>query len=323
MSYSRISASGSFVGNGSSQNIVIGTGWEPAIVWVGVGKASGGNTSTRGFSLKLNGMPSSSTFYLRVSGIVYEASGGITINSDGFSVGSQAIHNANGQTIYWWAIRTGPHVEVGTYTGNQSAASTVGQVITTARPPNKSLLVIVRALTTGVGGGVAIRYGEMAANSAISISTSDGSNSYSGWANGFDFTATSFSVSNDNPLYFNLSSQLYYYVLIHNSDGASDGSGLSFGSMRHYHHHVRTGIAGTNEVVDYGLPTEQLVYHTVGGPIYIMNWDPMPSGAAFYTRNANNEKYATSGGYPIRTSTGYETGTINPSTITRSLFFHY
>lgn len=323
MSFHRISESGSFTGNGSSQTVEIG--WQPAFVMVGALKASGGNTSTRGFSLKLGNMPSSSTFYLRAAGVAYEASGGITITSTGFSVGSQAIHNASGVTIAWWAIRDVPgFVELGTYTGAQLIADETPQVITTAKSPARALIAMIRA-NTGAG-----QFAERCAARPAENCTVIGSVlrtrivSPSGL---FQFSGNSFTVANDGTnSAFNVSGETYYYLVVYSSEGGSDDSD-TFGSTRAYHGDSRNG-SSINAVVTTGLPTKQCWSSNTARNSF--SFDPMPLNGWFTSGGADGHYQLRSSvtQLPERTADGYETGTFGGGAggddpKTNTLLFHY
>lgn len=309
------SESGSFIGNGSSQSVTLG--WEPAAVWIGSGKLQGGNSSTKGFSLKLSGMPGSATYYLRTSGNSYEASGGVTLTSTGFSVGSQAIHNQNGQTIYWWAIRNdGTFVDVGSYVGDQPMANATPQTVTlpSARDGLTAHTLVVRANTADPL--FAIHEASMPAGAAGAIPHATRWGSFPSLAS-FQYATNTFTVANDldklaiaqggsyyHDIGLNVSGDTYYYVVVYSTDGTQP-----------IYTPYTTFQSGSVKTVNVGYPAAQLAIE--GSHRLIISFDPMPADGNFAC-GGNNGVYQTqaslgSGTQPTRTATGFTTGTIGGS----------
>jgi hypothetical protein len=103
---------GSYTGNGTSQSITIG--WQPEFVLVFSSK-SGGNPNQRGGALKCSAMDNASSIRSR-QGTAY-TTGLVTLDSAGFSVGSDDSANRSGETYHWFAMRAAPEIDCGSYTG--------------------------------------------------------------------------------------------------------------------------------------------------------------------------------------------------------------
>jgi hypothetical protein len=127
MSLEKIIATGSYSGDGASQSISIG--WQPAMVMIVSSRTTGPSTG-RGVAFKFADM-AGDDFACCETEAVYTTSNGITLTSDGFSVGSDDCINKNAQTFYWVAFRECPAVDTGSYTGGGT-----GQTITTGRQPD-------------------------------------------------------------------------------------------------------------------------------------------------------------------------------------------
>ncbi len=105
---------GSFSGNGSDNRGITGVGFQAEVVVVQCGhnhvrfktKASGVSTDLSSFS-------SGPTLSAAANGIQ-------SIDSDGFTVGSDNTVNQSGQTVHWFAVKTVTGVKSGQFTGNGS-----------------------------------------------------------------------------------------------------------------------------------------------------------------------------------------------------------
>lgn len=100
-------ASGSFAGNGSSQSIT-GLGFQPSFVLL--------HTVNQNMVWTSSAMGANSSKSMGTGALF---SGAITsLDSDGFSVGSSALANGNGATVYYTALGGSLNIDVGSYTGN-------------------------------------------------------------------------------------------------------------------------------------------------------------------------------------------------------------
>ena len=119
MTLSLIRDTGSYGGNSGTQSFVLG--FQPAAIWI-VNDRTTGTTANRAECLKLAPM-SGATYMSNNSNATIKTTNGITINSDGFSVGSNDDINDTGSTYYWTAIKAGPWLDVGTYSGTGGSQS--------------------------------------------------------------------------------------------------------------------------------------------------------------------------------------------------------
>lgn len=121
MSLNLIIETGSYVGNGGTQTITIGTGWQPACVLIASTRSSG-TPSQRGIAFKTVDMPSNLFLYANPQDVDYDP--GLTILSNGFQVTNNEV-NHSGTTFYWTAFRAGPAIDTGTYSGQGVGSTTV------------------------------------------------------------------------------------------------------------------------------------------------------------------------------------------------------
>lgn len=135
MSLTKIIETGSYAGNSSPRSISVG--WQPAVVMI-VSDRSQGPPAGRAVSFKLASHPSDGYVALEADADLYT---GITLTSDGFDVDGDQKINQSGSTFYWVAIRDGPWLDYGTYSGQGVGGTTV----VTGRQPGMVLL----AQTTG------------------------------------------------------------------------------------------------------------------------------------------------------------------------------
>lgn len=120
MSYNRVSETGTYTGNGGSQNIIIGPDWSPTLVII---MSNSSVAASAGITLKLNAMPGSTCAVFQTA-VVNTTTNGITVLSTGFNVGSNGNINTAGITYYWIAVRAGPWSDGNTYVGNGGATNT-------------------------------------------------------------------------------------------------------------------------------------------------------------------------------------------------------
>lgn len=132
MSLNLIIESGTYVGNGGTQTITIGTGWQPAVVFI-ASTRTGGPQSQRGIAFKTINMPGDLFLYANPQDVDYDP--GLTILSNGFQVVNNEV-NHSGTTFYWTALRAGPAIDTGTYAGVGVGSTTV----VTGRQPSAVFL---------------------------------------------------------------------------------------------------------------------------------------------------------------------------------------
>jgi hypothetical protein len=196
MTLHKVFASGSYTGNGSSQTIEIG--WDAAYVITVGNKATGPGDGRSVGNQKISTMSSTNSLRRGGTGTTTYTTNGLALTSTGFTVSTNAS-NENSITYYWYAIRAGAHVDVGTYTGDGSTSP--GQAITTGRQPC-SVQIIGQNATAVVknrmmSGDVSYRYATGAA-----IEQSSGSNGVSIQSDGFTVKGT----------HGNTSGQTYHYI---------------------------------------------------------------------------------------------------------------
>ena len=110
-------ASGSYTGNGASGRAITGVGFKPGLVLIKANATSAGvgRTST---------MSGDATKPL--SGGTALTAGQIqSLDSDGFTIGTNASVNTSGTTYQWAAFESGRELKVGSYTGNGAATRSI------------------------------------------------------------------------------------------------------------------------------------------------------------------------------------------------------
>ena len=110
-------ASGSYVGNGASGRAITGLGFQPLVVIVKGNRNDGAVCRSTdmpvGYCKHLAG-----TWNLQPNRL-------LSLDADGFSVGSDVDVNASGSTYYWVAFSAGDELRVGSYSGSGFAAQTI------------------------------------------------------------------------------------------------------------------------------------------------------------------------------------------------------
>jgi hypothetical protein len=214
MTLSRIQESGTYGGNSATQSFVIG--WQPAVVLI-VNNKTTGTTANRAQNVKIDTM-SGSTYMSNNSNATLKTTNGITINSDGFSVGSNDDINDTGSTYYWVAFRAGPWLDTGTYSGSGATQS-----ILLNRQPEFVLLAedgttdSTTWKNVQVAGSTALRKtGSVATESILTITST-----------GFDVTGTA-----------DTSGSTYHYYAFYRVVGAT----------QHFDSGTYTGNAGTQSI---------------------------------------------------------------------------
>jgi predicted membrane protein len=110
-------ASGTYTGNGVGARAITGVGFKPALVLikgnstaVGVGRTS---TMTGDATKPLSGATALATSRIQ------------SLDSDGFTIGTNAQVNANGTSYQWAAFATGQELKIRSYTGNGAATQAI------------------------------------------------------------------------------------------------------------------------------------------------------------------------------------------------------
>lgn len=217
MSLDLIIETGSYTGNASSQSIAVG--WQPDVVLIASSRSSG-PANGRCLAFKTADM-SGDDFIRNAAAASYHTVNGLSLTASGFSVGSEDSINNSGTIFHWMAIRGGPAIDVGTYTGSGGTTT-----ITTGRQP----VAVLLAQTTGT--------------ESFQIKSED----YSGSTN-WIFTGTAAEGSNitlqstgfQGTADADLSGETYMYVALYSL----------VGSTRHWRSGTYTGN-GTSQAVALG-----------------------------------------------------------------------
>lgn len=132
MSLDLITETGSYSGNGSSQSVVIGTNWQPALVIVMSTRPSG-PAAGRAITYKTPDMATDTALACNAAAELISTA--LTLASTGFSIGDHDDVNRNGIIFHWIAFRAGPWIDTGQYTGTGTA-----QPIATGRQPGAAFV---------------------------------------------------------------------------------------------------------------------------------------------------------------------------------------
>lgn len=302
MTFERVSESGSYSGNGTSQTITLP--WNAALVFI-----CSSNTSTnanKGGGVKIDAMPSAAFYRLRQvnngnAEYLYVTANGITLGTADFSVGSDTRINASGVTYYWFAIKAGPWIQTGSYAGAQLAAVNTAQSIAIGRTCERSLIIVAQANTTI--SQIAFRLGQLA-NGAAWFLLSGGTAGFV--STGLSWTSTGFDVTNEGVADLNTLLETYYYAVLFESPGGSRTQ-ASFGSTFLGQSRADSGSAVTDNVITTGQNTTFVMKHGAGSRLYF-SFDPMAARGALFC-GTNDCVFATSTVVPQRDSTGYHSGT--------------
>lgn len=186
---------GSYVGTGSNQSIT-GLSFKPDFVFIK-------STSAQPAVAKTYTMASNASRpYTSVTAVI---TNGITaLNSNGFSIGTNAYVNTSGTTYYFYAFKAGNSIKIGTYTGNGSSTRTIDASAKTEFVlifPEDNYGSSVR-VTNGTSGAYAYD-----SRWTTGFSISSGSATPPNPA----FSSTGFPVTNGSP-YTNVNSTVYHYV---------------------------------------------------------------------------------------------------------------
>lgn len=186
---------GSYVGTGANQSIT-GLSFKPDFVFI---KSSGAQPAVAKTSTMAS---TASRPYTSVTAVI---TNGITaLNSNGFSIGTNAYVNTNGTTYYFYAFKAGSSIKVGTYTGNGTSTRTID-----AGAKTEFVLIFPE---DDYGSSVRVTNGSSGAYAYDSrwttgYSISSGSATPANPA----FSATGFPVTSGSP-YTNVNTEVYHYV---------------------------------------------------------------------------------------------------------------
>lgn len=283
----------SYAGNDSTQTITFG--WQPAAVFVSSG-SSAGNKNNRAEVWKFDTMSSSNSAFFNDD--VEYVTNGVTLTATGFSVdASTSKFNQSGTTDHFIAIRQGPWVQTGTYTGDGAGG---GQTITLGRQPQ--LLYITVTVNSGVTKTMHWKSDTMASTTSVQKQFNvDLDNS------SVTLTSTGFTVATDNS---NESGTTYTYCA------------CFFHSPTIWCRSVQySGDGTTGRAVALGVqPKWGHFGRNLGGTNGVMYTKPSTLSSGDYRELDNNHDLSTSTDAAVVTSTGYTvTDPINASGSTYDL----
>lgn len=264
MSLDVVIETGKFTGDDISESVVIG--WEPALVWI-----ASEHTGTSGaWSLKTSDMPGDD-YMQRSTAAVFDTANGITITSVGFDVGSDVFINRNATDMHWVAIRKGPSIDTGQYTGDASDPKTIA----TGRQP---ALVLISAVT-----GTTRQWWKLASqptDEAVQMETAITV------ASAIDILSTGFDASGDA----NLSGIVYDWIALYDAIGAT----------RHVESDSYTGDGEASQSVSLGRkPKFVVIYNDTSDALLAIKTDTMPD--AEYGKLDTGWTYDTSSGLTLVT----------------------
>lgn len=186
---------GSYVGTGANLSVT-GLAFKPDFVFI---KSAGAQPAVAKTSTMAS---TASRPYTSVTAVI---TNGITaLNSNGFSIGTNAYVNTSGTTYYFYAFKAGSSIKIGTYTGNGASSRTIDAGAKTEFVlvfPEDNYGSSVR-VTNGTSGAYAY---DSRWSSGFSISS--GSSSPANPA----FSSTGFPVTSSSP-YTNVNTEVYHYV---------------------------------------------------------------------------------------------------------------
>jgi hypothetical protein len=164
-----------------------------------IGNKGTGPSDDRGVgNQKISTMSSTNALRRGGTGTTTYTTNGLAVTSTGFTVSTSAS-NESGITYYWYAIRAGAHVDVGTYTGNGSTSP--GQTITTGRQP---------CCVQIIGENASAVVKNMVMSGDVSYQYASGALEQSSGSNGVAITSTGFTVKGTHG---NTSSVAYHYFV--------------------------------------------------------------------------------------------------------------
>jgi hypothetical protein len=273
MTLIRNARTGVYTGNGSSQTVSIG--WQPALVVIASARSTGPPTG-RGLSFHILGMAAASMLTCSDDGTFF-ASQGITLTSTGFSVGNEDVINRNTDTFYWAAWRQGPHVDVGTYTGDGVGPDSI--LLGPTSPVNHRTPGFVVVLRTTTAPTVFV--------SALNSFTPTAYNSFFRTSvvatpSSIDHVAGGFSVNNDA----NVSGETYFWAAIQ--------AGLNVGTrMTVSQNYIGNDAAPRTLAISGQQP--QVVWLTPGGLDYLWAFKTIDMPAGEHAQLATRYEYISSG----------------------------
>lgn len=277
MSVNNIIETGTYVGNSSTQSIIIG--WQPALVMT-IKATTGGGPSTRCWSFKFASMPGAE-FCECADEAKMTVADGITITSTGFDLGSDGVINDSAITYHWIAVRAGPWIDTGTYTGDGGSSN----AIALGRQPSY-------LMTCGAANSIFrmnLKHGDETGThaefaTATTIQTSGLTLTSTG------FTATAALLTNEN-------TEVYHFCAIYEQVGAN----------RHWELGSWTGDGSAPQTVTTGRQPKVIVAFGITGndDMWVFKTDTLPGDD--YGALANAYLFDDAGG-PTLTATGFTVG---------------
>ncbi len=129
---------GTYTGNGTANSVIAGVGFTPAVVIVKGNDSDGGNDDLTSAVLKSATMTGGLAKPLKGDqGLLGNLI--LTLDADGFTVGSDRRVNAIGIQFHYVAFDASPNLSLGTYTGNGGSLSVLGV------PFNPDYLILMEA----------------------------------------------------------------------------------------------------------------------------------------------------------------------------------
>lgn len=243
MSLDIIIETGSYTGNSATQSIAIG--WQPALVMIASARTSG-PAAGRALSFKLPDMVGDD-FGECSSGFGLTTLNGITLTSTGFDVGSDDVINDSGFTFHWVAIREGPAVDSGTYTGSGGTTN-----VTTGRQPS----VVLCPQVTPPGPEMLWKFASQASDAMVSFESAIVGST------GLTLVSTGFDATNEA----DDSGETFDWVALYDI----------VGSTRHFETGSFTGDGNASQSISLGRqPKFVMIFNETSGAEYGLKSDTM------------------------------------------------
>ena len=287
MTQNNIFHTGSYTGNGGTQSISIG--WQPALVLI-CSERSSGPSAGRAISFKTPDM-AGDDFLECSADAIFTTVNGITLTSDGFSVGSDDVINRSTTVFHFLAVRDHPAIDTGTYTGN----GTDPQSITTGRQPG----AVFVWQTSGT---------EEAAFKPGSLSSNDSFTFVAGAATATDITLTSTGFDVEGGLNTNTETYIWFalYTIV--------------GSDQHIETDTYQGIGTPNPLLTIGYQPRFVFIFDGNGEKFGFKTDTMSSGE-HGRLNATDYTYETGTTGVVIESDGFRHGSYNVLTVPARDYF--
>ena len=280
MSLNIVIDTGTYVGNAGTNAISIG--WQPALVMTM--SLYGGSPGNRGGNLKIAGM-SDDDYMEQTSVGSYGTASGLTLDSDGFTLGSDASHNGNTNDYAYFAVRQGPHADTGSYTGGGSSQS-----VTTGRQPEAIIIAqtdgTVRSFwKSGAESGATCLEYQTAVNGVSAVT----------------ITSTGFTVEGNA----DASGQSYIWVALYNDETI------------HWFAGSYAGNSSTQTITQQGQPSVLIILNSTDGEICFVTPGFTAGDAGILAGNWT----FSSVDYPTLVSTGFSLAAANLNTTGNTYFY--